>query len=66
MKSLTAEGRMQAAVLLLMPPLAFVALLLLNPVYTSKLLAQPLLLAGTVVSELVGALWIRHIISFDA
>ncbi|MFQ5731512.1 MAG: type II secretion system F family protein [Planctomycetaceae bacterium] len=65
-KSLTAEGRMQAAVLLAMPPLAFVALLVLNPAYTSGLLAQPLLLAGTVASELFGALWIRKIISVEA
>jgi tight adherence protein B len=62
---LTAEGRMQAAVLLALPPLLLVAILFLNRSYGGILLDHPSLLVGMLVSEVLGALWIRKIIHFD-
>jgi tight adherence protein B len=63
-KSLTAEGRMQAMVLLCIPPLVIAAVSATNPDYLSALWAQPWLMAGMAASELIGALWIRRIITF--
>src|SRR5262249_4484097 len=62
---LTAEGRMQAAVLLALPPLLLVAILFLNRQYGQILLDHPSLLVGMFISEVLGALWIRKIIHFD-
>jgi tight adherence protein B len=64
-KALTAEGRMQAAVLLALPPLMFLVIMLMNPNYGRVLYQYPGLLIGMVVSELFGALWIRKIVNFD-
>jgi tight adherence protein B len=64
-QTLTAEGRLQAAVLLVLPPAMFVAILVLNYSYGEVLLAHPSLLVGMLVSELVGALWIRKVVNFD-
>jgi tight adherence protein B len=64
-KSLTAEGRMQAAVLLALPPLLFVAMLVINPNYAGELFKHPSLIWGTLGCEAFGALWIRKIINFD-
>lgn len=63
-KALTAEGRMQAMVLLCIPPLVFVVISLVNPDYMAPLWKQSWLLTAMAASELVGALWIRRIISF--
>jgi len=64
-RSLTAEGRMQAGVLLALPPLLFVAMLVVNYEYAKVLLEQPLLLWGMVFFMGVGGLWIRKIVNFD-
>jgi tight adherence protein B len=64
-RTLTAEGRMQALVLLALPPVLFLAVLLLNRSYGQILLDHPSLLVGMLISELFGALWIRKIIHFD-
>jgi tight adherence protein B len=64
-KTLTAEGRAQAAVLLVLPVVMFGLILFLNPDYASILLARPALIAGCLVSEGLGALWIRQIVNFD-
>jgi tight adherence protein B len=63
--ALTAEGRMQAIVLLLLPPGIFVLMMLLNWSYAESLLANYWLLIVTFVLELLGALWIRKIVNFD-
>lgn len=63
-KALTAEGRMQAMVLLCIPPLVIAAVSATNPDYLSALWDQPWLLAGMAASEVIGALWIRRIITF--
>jgi tight adherence protein B len=64
-KTLTAEGRMQAAILLLLPPLLLGVITLLNPEYVDKLWDRPLLLAGILTSEVIGVLWIRQILKLE-
>lgn len=63
-RALTAEGRMQALVLLCLPPLVLGVISLTNGAYTASLWRQPWLLAGMAASEVIGALWIRRIITF--
>jgi tight adherence protein B len=63
--ALTAEGRMQALVLLAMPPVMAGLLFLMNPAYIGVLFARPWILVGVAVSEALGALWIRKIVNFD-
>ena len=65
-KALTGEARMQAVVLIVLPVIALAAVLVLSPDYATALLERPWLLAITAVSELVGAVWIRQIVQFDA
>lgn len=62
---LTAEGRIQAVVLLAMPPVIFLMMLFINPGYTGVLLEHPRALAGLGVSMGIGTLWIRRIVNFD-
>jgi tight adherence protein B len=64
-KALTAEGRMQAIVLLTLPVGAFFLMLFFNPEYEGELFKHPALIATTVVFEGIGALWIRKIVNFD-
>jgi tight adherence protein B len=64
-RTLTAEGRLQAWVLLGLPPALLLLLTLLNPAYTQVFLTHPGILVGVAVSELLGALWIRKIVNFD-
>jgi len=70
-RALTAEGRLQALVLLLLPPAMFVIILLLNPAYGQVLLGKSLFLFnGDIllimgIFELLGALWINKIVNFD-
>jgi tight adherence protein B len=64
-RALTAEGRLQAIILLALPPAMFVLILFLNRDYGQVLLQHPSLLIGMSVSELFGALWIRKIVNFD-
>jgi len=63
--ALTAEGRMQAAILLALPPIMLVIMLIINRPYAIVLFQYPLLLVGMFVSMTIGALWIHKIISFD-
>jgi tight adherence protein B len=63
--ALTAEGRMQAVVLLAMVPLMFLLLLILNRSYAQVLLERPALLIATGIAEAAGAVWIRKIVNFD-
>jgi tight adherence protein B len=64
-KALTAEGRIQAAVLLALPPFMLLLIMVLNRNYGQVLFDNPNLLVGMVVSEGLGALWIRKIVNFD-
>jgi tight adherence protein B len=64
-KALTAEGRMQATVLLALPPGMFLIMLAMNRSYAGILLENPTLIWMTLISEGLGALWIRKIVNFD-
>jgi tight adherence protein B len=64
-RTLTAEGRLQAIILLALPPVMFLLILSLNREYGMVLLQRPTLLFAMFVSELFGALWIRKIVNFD-
>jgi tight adherence protein B len=62
---MTAEGRMESAVLLALPPVVFMLILFLNRDYGQVLLDHPKVLWGMAGFMLVGVLWIRKIINFD-
>ncbi len=64
-QTLTAEGRMQAMILMGLPFVIFLVMLVLNPVYAKQLFLYPKLIWITLGSELMGALWIRKIINFE-
>jgi tight adherence protein B len=64
-RTLTAEGRMQAVVLLVLPPLMFLGMRFVNRAYADVLFQHGRLLAAMIASMAAGALWIRRIIQFD-
>ena len=64
-KGLTAEGRMQAAVLLGLPFLIFFLIAMMNPSYAFKLFDRPVLIYVTISAMTIGAVWIRKIVNFD-
>jgi tight adherence protein B len=64
-RSLTAEGRIQALVLLALPPGMFFLILFLNRAYEQVLLDNPVILVVTLIFQVIGALWIRKIVNFD-
>ncbi len=64
-RALTGEGRMQAAVLLALPPFMFAVMMVLHRSYAQELLNRPSLIVATVASMALGTLWIRRIINFD-
>lgn len=64
-KALTADGRMQAAILLGLPPFLLLVLSVLNQEYTTILWQFPWLLVGMFAFELFGAIWLHRIVSFD-
>ncbi len=64
-RTLTAEGRLQAVVLLVLPPVMFLVMRFVNRVYADVLLEHPGLLASMIGMMGLGALWIRRIIRFD-
>jgi tight adherence protein B len=64
-QALTAEGRLQAIILLALPFVMLLALLILNRDYVSILLDHPIVLVIMSISEFCGAVWIRKIVNFD-
>lgn len=64
-KALTAEGRFQAIILLMLPPGLMMAIMVINPEYMQTLFEFPLLIAATGVMMAIGAYWMNKIISFD-
>lgn len=64
-KSLTAEGRLQATILLGLPFAMWFGLLMVNRTYALKLLDHMELVWITLIVMAVGALWIRKIVNFD-
>ena len=65
LQSLTAEGRLQAYMLLALPVLLFAVMYSMNPNYAGTLLRYPILPLITVAFMTAGALWMRKIIQFD-
>ncbi len=65
LESLTAEGRLQAYIMLALPVLLFTVMYSLNPNYAGTLLQYPILLLITAGFMTAGALWMRKIIRFD-
>lgn len=64
-RSLTAEGRMQALILLALPVFMYIVLLVISRQYALELLDHSGLVMGALCMMGVGALWIRRIINFD-
>lgn len=64
-RTLTAEGRMQALTLLVLPFVMFGVMLVVNPDYALILFDHVSLLIVMGVIMLVGALWIRRIVNFE-
>jgi tight adherence protein B len=64
-KSLTGEGRMQAIVLLSLPIVVWLGLFFITRDYALALVEHTSLLVATLMSMLVGTLWIRRIVNFD-
>jgi tight adherence protein B len=66
-KALSAEGRMSAIVLLLLPFVVAGLLLLTNPGYLTRLtenIVGWIMIAGAAVMLTIGALWLRKIVTF--
>ncbi len=63
--SLTAEGRLQASILIGLPFVMWFLIFLLNPNYALKLMDHPWLIAVTISFMGLGAIWIRKIVVFD-
>lgn len=64
-RALTAEGRLQAVVLLVLPFVMFLVMRLVNRRYAELLLEHPSLIGGMLLMMGLGAAWIRKIINFD-
>lgn len=63
--ALTAEGRIQAYILLALPVLMLILLTVINRAYTQRLFEHPWLLVFTGLAMLAGGVWMRRIINFD-
>jgi tight adherence protein B len=64
-KALTAEGRLQALILLMLPPAMLAMLTVVNRPYAQVLFDHPILLVIAMISMAIGAYWIRKIVNFD-
>jgi tight adherence protein B len=64
-QSLTAEGRLQAYILLALPPMLFGLLWVLNKGYAQCLLNYPSMLLVTAMLMAAGAMWMNKIVKFD-
>ena len=65
-QALTGEGRISGIVLLALPPILFGVMLKLNYDYTMLLFNEPMgnqMLAGALVMQVLGAIWINKIIT---
>jgi tight adherence protein B len=65
-QALTGEGRISGVVLLALPPVLFGVMLKLNYEYSMLLFNEPMgnqMLAGALVMQVVGAIWINKIIT---
>ena len=65
-QALTGEGRLSGVVLLALPPVLFVTMWYLNPNYAITLFTDPMghqMLAGAIISQIIGALVIKKIVN---
>ncbi|MGA1252766.1 MAG: type II secretion system F family protein [Burkholderiaceae bacterium] len=66
--ALTAQGRLQAVIMLAMPPLLFIATSALDPFVSEFFLGTPLglaLITLTATLEVLGVIWVRRIVRFE-
>ncbi len=64
-KTFSAEGRLQAVMLMALPPLVFVVMFLCKRSYLQPLFENPILLWGTLALQAIGVLWIRRITNLN-
>lgn len=64
-RALTAEGRMQAVVILLIPVVMMFILMMMSQNYADALARHPNMIIAAFVAEAVGAVWVRRIVNFD-
>jgi tight adherence protein B len=64
-RALTAEGKFQAYILLALPFVILGALLIAAPDYITTLFQYPWVFVAMLVTNSIGALWMRSIINFD-
>lgn len=64
-KALTAEGRMQGLVLLVLPFAIMGIMMVMSKKYAETVVQYPQLVVVMLVIELIGALWIRKVVNFD-
>ena len=63
--AMTAEGRLQAWILLALPPLLLAAITVINRPYATLLYQYPKLLLIMGAFMTAGAVWMRRIVNFD-
>jgi tight adherence protein B len=64
-RALTAEGRMQAVVILLIPVAMMFILMMMSQNYADALARHPNMIIAAFVAEAIGAVWVRRIVNFD-
>lgn len=67
-KTLTAQGRISGTIVALLPVFLTIAISLMNPSYIMVLFTHPLglvLIGGAVISEIIGIMAIKRIITID-
>jgi tight adherence protein B len=65
-RTLTAEGRLQGHTLVVLPFVMYAAMFCINRPYAALLLEHVNLLGITAVLRVIGVLWIRKIVNFEA
>jgi tight adherence protein B len=65
-RTLTAEGRLQGHTLVVLPFVLYAAMFCINRPYAALLLEHPNLVAVTVAFMVLGVVWIRKIVNFEA
>ena len=66
--TLTAEGKISAVVLGILPPALAVVISILNPGYLGSLVAEPIgivMVIGSAVAMVVGFVWMHHIVGIE-
>ena len=64
-KALTAEGLLQAYVLIALPPILLAVMWFINRPYAEVFFQEYYLLIGMAVSMTIGWFWMRRIVNFD-